>query len=403
MGSDTLFDAGFTRNAPGNLDDGPAGDKGCPTSFPGEKSRLTLLSAALALPGMLPAAALAQSAPDRTTLSLRYFDYRDWQPGAERMTVRSPSIYLLKPLSETVSLESTLVYDAMSGASPIAFDTLSGASGLGVTDYRSAGDVKVTRYFDRYAIGVGVAYSHERDYVSRAGALEVRTWTEDRNRTFAFGVSFANDHIHPAGGRSVDDGRKDTIDVLLGVTQVLNASAIVQSNLTYSTGHGYYSDPYKQGDARPGHRRTLAWLTRVNQYVPVVDATLKVAYRYIDDSFGDRSHMVEAEWHQPLPGEFALAPLVRYYTQGAADFYYGPPLGNGFVPGQPYTTDNRLSAYGAITLGATLERAFPDGITVDVSLSYYRQRPAWRVFGSGSDGVPPFSARWISVGVTRTY
>jgi hypothetical protein len=31
---------------------------------------------------------------------------------------------------------------------------------------------------------------------------------------------------------------------------VLNADAIVQSNLTYYTGHGYYSDPYKSLDTR---------------------------------------------------------------------------------------------------------------------------------------------------------
>ena len=115
-----------------------------------------LLAAALALPGVTPPVA-AQSAPDQGVISLRYFDYRDWQPGADRMTVRSPSLYVLSPLSETLSLEGTLVYDAMSGASPLAFDTLSGASGLGVTDYRTAGELKVTKYFDRYAIGVAGA------------------------------------------------------------------------------------------------------------------------------------------------------------------------------------------------------------------------------------------------------
>jgi len=362
-----------------------------------------LLSAALALPGILPAVALAQTAPDRSTLSFLYFDYRDWQPGADRMTVRSPSIYLQKPLSETLALEATVVYDAMSGASPIAFNTLSGASGLGVTDYRTTGDVKVTKYFDRYSIGVGGAYSYERDYISRAGSVELRTWTEDRNRTLAFGMGFASDNIHPTGGRTVDDGKKDTLDFLFGITQVLNANAIVQSNLTYVTGHGYYSDPYKLGDVRPDHRRTLAWLTRLNQYVPAADGTLKLAYRYIDDSFGDDSNMFEAAWYQPLPNEFAVTPLIRYYTQSAADFYYGPPLGNGFVPGQPYTTDNRLAAYGAFTLAVKLERRFADGVTADLSLSYYQQRPGWRIFGSGSEGILPFSARWISVGITKTF
>jgi len=113
--------------------------------------------------------------------------------------------------------------------------------------------------------------------------------------------------------------------------------------------------------------------------------------------------MVEVAWFQPLPAQFAVTPLVRYYTQSSAYFYYGPPLGNGFVPGQPYTTDNRLAAYGAITVAAKLERAFADGWTVDLSLSYYQQRASWRLFGSGSEGIVPFSARWIAVGLSKTF
>jgi hypothetical protein len=220
----------------------------------------------------LPANVIAQTAPDQSVVALKYFDYRDWQPGADRMTVRSPSLYLLRPLTESLSLEGTLVYDSMSGASPLAFDTLSGASGIGITDYRKAGDVKLTRYFDRVAVGVGGAYSRERDYISRAITVEARTWTDDKNRTYAFGVSAAPDHIHPHD-RTIDDGRRDTLDFLFGVTQAVNADAIVQSNLTYSTGHGYYSDPYKLADLRPDHRRILAWLTRWNQYLPSLDAT----------------------------------------------------------------------------------------------------------------------------------
>ena len=83
-----------------------------------EKPSVTLLSVALALPGMLPWGAGAQTAPDRSVIALRYFDYRDWQPGADRMTVRSPSLYLLHPLSDDLAVEGTLVYDSMSGASP---------------------------------------------------------------------------------------------------------------------------------------------------------------------------------------------------------------------------------------------------------------------------------------------
>ena len=113
-----------------------------------------LLAAALALPGVVPHAQ-AQTAPDTGYIQFKYLDYRDWQPGGRRMRVDNPGFYLLKPLSDTLVVEGSLVYDGMSGASPLFFNALSGASGEGVKDYRAAGDVKLTKYFDRFSVGVG--------------------------------------------------------------------------------------------------------------------------------------------------------------------------------------------------------------------------------------------------------
>src|SRR5678815_3837318 len=78
-----------------------------------------LIVAALALPGVLPTTAGAQAAPDEGVIALRYYDYRDWQPGAARMSVRSPSLYAFVPLSSAYTIEGSLVHDAMSGASPL--------------------------------------------------------------------------------------------------------------------------------------------------------------------------------------------------------------------------------------------------------------------------------------------
>ena len=76
------------------------------------------------------------------------------------------------------------------------------------------------------------------------------------------------------------------------MTQALSPESIVQSNITYSTGHGYYSDPYKTLDIRPEHRRIFAWLTRYREHIPWTDATLKLSYRYLRDSFGSEAHAV---------------------------------------------------------------------------------------------------------------
>ena len=361
-----------------------------------------LLAAALALPGIVPGSALAQTAPDQGLITLKYVDYRDWQPGADRIRVHSPSLYVLKPLSDTLAAEGSLTYDSISGASPLYHNTLSGASGKGgVVDYRTAGDVKLTRYFDGAAIGVGAAISSERDYLSRALSVDARFSSADRNRTYAFGIGGASDNIDSTNGLAEGKHRR-TVELLFGVTQVLSAEAIVQSNVTWSDGRGYFSDPYKTIDIRPDRRRILAWLTRYNQHLPRFGATVSMSYRYIDDSFGSDSHTLETAWFQPLPGGWSVRPSLRYYTQAAADFYFDPPFPQGFSIGGLYTADTRLSAFGALTPGITVAKAMPDGWTVDLKVEYYRQRSDWRP-GGGSPGLLPLSARWIQTGISKAF
>ena len=361
-----------------------------------------LIAAALALPGILPAQAHAQTTPDEGIVALRYDDYRDFQPGASRMTVRTPSLFARVPLSDAWTVEGSLVHDTMSGASPLHHDTLSGASGLGVTDYRSAADVKVTRYRGGQALAIGTAFSSERDYESRAASFEWRLSTDDRNRTYAFALGATRDRIDSANGIAAGK-RRETYDLRAGVTQVLRADAVVESSVAWSDGRGYYSDPYKLFDARPERRRIFAWLARYHRYVPRVDATVQVAYRYLRDSFGDRSHMLEAAWVQSLPAGFTVTPTLRYFTQSAAGFYRDPPFPQGLVPGEPYTADTRLAAFGAITAGLRVAKQLAGGVTVDAAVNFYRQRAGWRAGGNGSPGLAEFSARWIDVGIEKRF
>jgi hypothetical protein len=361
-----------------------------------------LLAAALALPGILPATAHAQLAPDPGLIAFKYLDYRDWQPGADRMQVRTPSFFARKPLSDSLQAEGSVVYDSVSGASPLFHNTLSGASRLGVTDYRTAGDLKLTKYFDHVAVGVGGAVSSERDYLSRALSLDARVSSDDGNRTLAFGVGGASDRINSTNG--VAEGKeRHTLDLLAGITQALSPDAIAQSTITYSPGHGYYSDPYKAIDVRPDHRQILAWLTRYNQHLPWFDATVNLSYRYLHDSFGSGSHAAEIAWNQPLPGGWSVAPHLRYYMQSAASFYFDPPFAHGFVPGDSYSADTRLSAFGALTSGLSIAKRLPDGWAVDFKLDFYRQRSDWHLGGDGSPGLEPFSARWIQTGVSKAF
>ncbi len=347
----------------------------------------------------MPADVHAQSAPDKGIFELQYLSYRDWQPGRNRMTVDAPAFYALIPVNDTLVVEGGLVYDAMSGASPLYFNVLSGAS---IGDYRTAGDVKVTKYFGDYAVSGGAFVSSEQDFLSRGGSVQVQIFSEDRNRTWTLGMAGTNDWINATNGVA-PESRRNALEFVVGVTQALSANSIVQSNLTYYTGHGYYSDPYKPVDTRPTTRQTFAWLTRYNQYFAEPDATLKLGYRLLFDSFGSTSNMFEVAWVQALPWGFTLTPGLRYYTQSAADFYFNPPFLKGYKEGQDYSADTRLAAFGALTAGVIIGKVLPDGWSIALRADMYRQDPDWRLGGEGSPGIQTFSARWFQVNLTKAF
>ena len=56
-----------------------------------------------------------------------------------------------------------------------------------------------------------------------------------------------------------------------------------------------------------------------------------------------------------------------------------------------------------MTAGVKVAKILADGWTVNLSFDFYRQRSGWRAFGAGSDGIEPFSARWIAAGVSKAF
>jgi hypothetical protein len=359
-----------------------------------------LLAAALAVPGVM--AAQAQTAPESATISLKYLHYEDSQPSGSRMKVTSPSVVAIVPIGSRWSVEAGVVTDAMSGASPLYHSTLSGASGRGVEDYRKAGDLKLTHYLSRGAIGVAAAVSSEQDYFSRALSIDGRWSTEDNNTTFAIGVGASADRIN-SENFVAENQIKRTREYLLGVTHVLSARALVQSNITVTRGKGYYSDPYKPLDTRPDFRNTFAWLTRYNHYVPALGGAVNASYRFYHDSFGVDSHTLELIWRQPVADTWTISPMIRHVSQSAASFYYNPPWPDGFERGQFYSADQRLSAFGSWSIGLRVDKSFAGGWSVNAKAELTEQRGSWRIGGNGSPGLEPFRSQTFILGVSKTF
>ena len=390
------------------------------TARPASPPASSVLLASLVLPGLAALCtatapqAHAETAPEKTTIAIKYGSYKDGQPGFDRITVKAPHLYVLAPVASDWSVEASVVGDSVSGASPRMHTQRSGASQM--SDYRKAGDVKITRYLARAAVSASVAYSDEHDYTSRALGLQARWSSDDNNRTWTVGFGSASDRIDNTsnGVNTAINQHKRTQEYMAGVTQVLTSVDIAQLNLTRSVGTGYYNDPYKSFDQRPSQRNAWIALARWNHHIQAYDASVRSSYRYYSDTFGVTAHTVGVDWVQPA-GRWVFTPGVRYYTQTAASFYFDPVftaqgqydefgtiMRAASLQGNK-SADQRLAAYGAVTMSMKVAYALTPDTVVDVKLENYRQTAALRLGGAGSPGLDPFNARFVQLGLTHRF
>jgi hypothetical protein len=356
-----------------------------------------LLIAASAIPGIGLEPARAGTPPDETSFAFKYLDYFDYQKDRDRMRVRAPMIWLNAPAGSDGEIAASAVVDSISGASPYYLNAVSGASGRGIRDLRRALDARYTRHLDRLALSVGLAASTEDDYRSRAASVDLRLDSDDRNTTAAVGASVTADRISSTNDPSLREDRT-TRELLLGVTQVLTPRSVIQSNLVLGAGEGYFTDPYKFSDRRPSSRQHTAWLTRHRLYLPRWQAALHSDYRYYRNSWSVHAHSLDLAWYQPFAGGWTVRPGLRYYSQSAADFF--SPV---FPPSDPnafYSADQRLAAFGAVTVGLKIEKKIGRRLALDAGYDYYVQKPQWRLGGNGTDSLEPFYARLLAVGAS---
>ena len=365
----------------------------------------SLVAAALALPGT----SSAQPGPGPGLVSFKWLDYSDRQPGFDRVGVQSPSVFVAMPFGERWGVEASYTADSVSGASPRWHTAVSSASRF--SDHRRAGDVKVTRYTGGAAFAVGMATSGENDFDSRAVSLHGLWSSDDNNRSWDAAIAYTYDRVGSVNDPALDEPRR-TYAVTAGVTQALSRADLVQAGLTYSRGRGYYSDPYKFIDIRPDSRDQAVLLLRWNHHFEGSDVTLRASWRGYRDTFGIRSHTVTLEPAFEVSERFTVVPALRLYTQSAADFYYDPVysyLGAPFPPGwleappQYLSPDQRLAAFGAVTLGIKLIARFGEGWSADLRVEGYEQRASWRVGGDGSPGLEPLLATFIQIGLSKQF
>jgi len=362
--------------------------------------RAFALSAALA--SLLPRLARAEE-------SVRY-KYQDYRESAGRIAVEVHGATIEKDFGPATHLKIEGVIDAIAGATPNGQPAPAGSDQVPLsrlTEKRKAWNAALSRQWQRVNIAVGVANSRESDYVSDGWSVNTLTDFNQKNTTLLAGVAGTDDAIRVF--YQTDRAKKRTHDVILGVTQLLDPRTTVTLNVTWGRQRGYLADPYKLvqknteiipgvslpltfAENRPAERDKWIGLAAFNRAFPALRGAVDLSYRLYHDSYDTTSHTLEAGWFQSLGEKLIVRPGVRYYAQGAADFYYYRLDGTSVVPvsGPPraggpfYSSDYRLSEMRTLTYGVKLVWTPLESLQFDAAYERYDMR--------GTDGVTPQSA-----------
>lgn len=309
-------------------------------------------------------------------------------------------------------------------------------------------------YFDNATLGFSYGQSNEPDFQSSFGGLNYSHELNNKLTTLSAGYNYTSNQIrrNTGGDHSSHhddnsshnptdypdlDANSDVNAFNLGLSQVLNKNSLLQLTANYTRQSGYLTNPYKQvyirgevtaeeyyqlsqatapGDidwrkitslemvglelfreVRPDLRNQFSFSSRLNQYIPDANAALHVDYRYYIDDWGIDSHTLELRWLQSLPWGLTVTPSLRYYSQSEADFfapYFLAPRADGY-----YSSDFRLSGYGALSGGLTLTKQFNRGISLELGMEYYTHQGDLKLGGGGETDYADFDFWTVHAGL----
>jgi len=389
--------------------------------------RASLAAATCSLLGASPAAKVhaEEATPWIIDTAALYYGEQDG-----RVQDLSANILANKEFRDGQFLNLSLAIDTLTGATPNGaataantaqtFTTPSGNSSYTI----QAGDLPLDDTFHdtRVALGVnwqqpvddvstvniGTTLSKEFDYQHLGVNASFSRDFFHRNTTLTAGLAFASDSIDPEGGAPIPlapmlgidddaskrgDDSKEIIDLLIGVTQVINRRMLVQFNYTYSDASGYLNDPYKivsvldaagepvlvngpgtapshlyyyesRPDSRSKHSVFAKTKYRFN------NSTLSASYRYMTDDWEIDSHTFDFRYRWDVNRYNYIEPHFRFYTQSAADFY-SLALNDADPMPQYASADYRLGEFDGITIGAKYGHLMKNGDEWSTRLELY--------------------------------
>ena len=344
------------------------------------------------LPAYQGASSYADAPPAFTEVGLRYSRYSEDSLSEDKLIFGSrdrydidvTQLWIEAPIGGSWSVALDLQNDYQTGASPwfvgAQLDGESGVimSGASIQDNRLEIGVTTRYFWAEGNAGFAVSHSDEDDYEATSLAFDVSWNNADNSRTWTTSVSSSQDIVRPTQGVIpvfFEQDELDTQSIFFGVSQILSRTTIARVGLSYSYSEGDLSDPYKLRDERPDQHERLALSLGYRQFLIDSDASLQIDYRYYSDSWGTDSHTVELGWGQNLSGSL-LTPYVRYYSQRQADFFNVV----ADYTQRHYADDYRLSAYGAVTIGARWSLSLSNTWTLELEAERYKTDGSWGLY-----------------------
>lgn len=402
------------------------------TKRPGPGLSATLATATCTLLGTTAATAVHAEEADEWDFdtALLYYGESD-----DRVQDASLTVLANRHFTDDRSLSLGLTVDALTGATPNGairigeaqtFTRPSGNSAYAIAP--EALPLDDTFRDTRYALtagwkqplgrlntfGVGVSVSSEYDYTHAGLDTQFARDFNDRNTTLSLALAIARDEIDPVGGTPLelspmlDVGdlsnrrgaeTKDVADVVIGLTQVISRTTLVQVNYSWSDSSGYLTDPYKvlsivdpetgvtlpramtpgvDGpshevvyESRPDSRSKQSFYGQVRKFMN--GKVLDVSYRYMTDDWDIDSHTVDTHLRWPVGAASYLEPHLRYYTQTEASFY-SPSLAADVPIPDFASSDYRLGRFQALTAGLKYGWQTRRDHEMSVRLEWYQQR-----------------------------
>ncbi|GAB6141041.1 hypothetical protein JCM14076_17700 [Methylosoma difficile] len=316
---------------------------------------------------------------------------------------------------------------------------------------RQQADFKLSYEWDDNALGFGGGVSEEPDYHSLFINSNARMDFNQKRTSANLGLSYTSSDIGTSGsrigrviertpyGHASGDGTVDNplkadrqdVGINLSISQILTKSTVLQGGMSFTHNNGFLENPYKAvalysvADAvagnplrvvreedvwekRPDARNQFTWNIGMVQHIHPLDAALHVDYSFFHDDWGINAHTFAGAWDQPIGWGWTLTTRMRYYSQTAADFYQPYFLlgANAFVydrskpsgyqldfsklPIQNFSSDQRLSGFGTLSGGLSINKYFAKGLNLAISGEYYQHAGSLILDGKGEKAFADF-------------